>query len=149
MLNNLPSLIKAVPDWKTSITVLKCIHEHGRNHHTEQCWCHHIALFDTICHLKWFREQPTILDTSLHSIMKLPHRCLDSEWTAKLAHDFPSRRSVSKVLVRLTDVMYSLHSVLDISHKSGLAAKIVSIQMAVVELLFLFPRRLEIHQALH
>ena len=33
---------------------------------------------------------------------------------------------MSKVLVRLTDVMYSLHSVLDISHKSCLAAKIVS-----------------------
>ena len=36
--------IKTVPDWKTSATILKSIHEHGRKHHAEQCWCHNTAL---------------------------------------------------------------------------------------------------------
>ena len=41
-----------VPDWKTSISVLKSICEHSRKHHAEQCWCHNTALFDSVSHRK-------------------------------------------------------------------------------------------------
>ena len=70
--------IKTVPDWKTSVTVLKSIHEHGRKHHTEQCWCHNTALFDPIRYLKWFRELSIILHMCLSAIMKLTHHCYES-----------------------------------------------------------------------
>ena len=84
----LGSAIKAVPDWKTSINVLKSICEHSRKHHTEQCWCHNTALFDSVCHRKWFRVLSIILNACLHAVMKLPHHCYVSGWTTKLCHYF-------------------------------------------------------------
>ena len=88
--------IKTVPDWKTSVTVLKSIREHGRQHHAEQCWCHNTALFDTIRNLKGFRELSIILHTCLHAIMKLPHHCYEGG----------SESSVIGVITLLIDMIY-------------------------------------------
>ena len=95
--------IKTVPDWKTSVTVLKSIHKHGRKHHAEQCWCQNTALFDPICYFKWFRELSIILHMCLHAIMKLPHHSYESGWTAKLGHDFPESITTNSVMQRAMD----------------------------------------------
>ena len=58
-------------------------------HHAEQCWCHNTVLFDPILYIKRFKEFSIILHTCLHVILKLPHHCYESGWTAKLGHDFP------------------------------------------------------------
>ena len=47
------------------------------------------AITQTCLTLKMFTELSIISHTPLHAIMKLPHHCYGSEWTAKLGHDFP------------------------------------------------------------
>ena len=67
----------ASPFWKASVSM------------TENIMLNSVALFNSMCHRKWFGVCSIIL--SPHAVMDLLHHCYEPGWTARLCHNLPKR----------------------------------------------------------
>lgn len=73
----------------TRVIVSEGIGQHDWEHDDKQGRNKYTPLLHTILDGKGLRQVAIIMNSSLHSIMKLLHYCDKFLWTTILSHDFP------------------------------------------------------------
>ena len=80
--------IRSVSDVDAWVGVLEGICQHGCEHHAEQCWSQHTALFHSVFH--WgVDDSPLSRTLSLHAVMELTDQRDESVRASKLTHGAP------------------------------------------------------------